>query len=83
MKDFTAIALAAVFLISSAPAFAGKEGKNDLRAQREASCKAQAAKKFSAIHFIKRSQFVNNCMGVTTTAKKAKPTPSTTGQRSM
>jgi hypothetical protein len=65
------------------PGFRRQEGKNDLRAQREASCKAQAAMKFSAIHFIKRSQFVNNCMGATTTAKKDKRTPSTTGQRTM
>ena len=30
--------------------------------QREASCKAQAAKKYSAVHFIKRRNFVNQCM---------------------
>jgi hypothetical protein len=83
MKGLTAIVLAAAFVAAGTPAFAGKEGKNDLRAQREASCKAQAAKKYSAIHFIKRNQFVNNCMGVTTTAKGGKRTPTTTGQRSM
>jgi len=83
MKVLTTIALAAVFMAAGTPAFAGKEGKNDMRAQREASCKAQAAKKFTAIHFIKRSQYVNKCMGETTTAKKAKRAPTTTGQRSM
>lgn len=60
-------------------------------AQHEASCKAQAAKKFSAIHFLKRRDFVNNCMGRNTQAKaKAvvtnkkiahkKKVPTTTGQ---
>ena len=61
-------------------------------AQREAACKEQAAKKVSAIHFLKRRQLVNDCMGRTAQAKavkthhvkavkiekKAKPT--TTGQ---
>lgn len=41
-------------------------------AQHEASCKAQAAKKFSAIHFIKRRDFVNNCMGRSTQARASK-----------
>jgi hypothetical protein len=61
-------------------------------AQHETACKAQAAKKFSAIHFMKRRNFVNDCMGtsvhakatkthhtkVVATRKKAEPT--TTGQ---
>jgi predicted secreted protein len=29
----------------------------------EASCKAQAAKKYSAIHFMKRRDYVKKCMG--------------------
>jgi hypothetical protein len=60
-------------------------------AQHEASCKAQAAKKFSAIHFMKRRDFVNNCMGRTAQAKSKvqnvkaaklnkKAQPATTGQ---
>jgi hypothetical protein len=58
--------------------------------QHEASCKAQAAKKFSAIHFLKRRDFVNNCVGRTAHAKAGithkkviahkKVTPTTTGQ---
>jgi hypothetical protein len=80
MKTSTAIALAAAFLTTATPAFAAKEGKNTARAQQEASCKAQAAKKFSAIHFMKRHDFVNRCMGVTNTAKAKKVQPTTTGQ---
>ena len=34
--------------------------------------KAQAAKKFSAIHFIKRKNFVNDCMGYNAQAKVVK-----------
>jgi len=29
----------------------------------ESSCKAQAAKKYSAIHFLKRRDYVKRCMG--------------------
>ena len=29
----------------------------------EASCKAQAAKKYSAIHFLKRRDYVKRCVG--------------------
>jgi hypothetical protein len=78
VKTSTAIALAATIL-AVGPALAAQEGKNDARAHREASCRAQAAKKYSAIHLIRRHNFVNECMGVTTTAKKARP--STSGQR--
>jgi hypothetical protein len=73
MKRFALFAIAAAALVAS-PAFAAQDGKSHLRAQREASCKAQAAKKYSAIHFIKRHNYVKNCMGeVPTAQKKAKP----------
>jgi len=61
-------------------------------AQRQASCKAEAAKKFSAVHFLKRRNFVNDCMGRTAQAKvgkihhvkavklEKKAKPGTTGQ---
>ena len=41
-------------------------------AQHEASCKAQAAKKFSAVHFLKRRAMVNECMGRTAHATPKK-----------
>jgi hypothetical protein len=82
MKTLTAIAIAAAVFATAIPAQAAT--KNTAMAQREASCKADAAKKFSAIHFLKRRNFVNNCMGRTTHAKAVMPakkaTPTTTGQ---
>ncbi len=76
MRILTAIALAAAVLATSMPVEAATK-KDPAMAQREASCKAQAAKKYSAINFLKRRDFVNQCMG-TAQAKKAKPT--TTGK---
>ena len=92
MRISTSIAIAAAILaIGIAPASAAKKG-DAAYAQREASCKAQAAKKFSAIRFLARKDFVDKCMGIhktakatttkkkETTAKKQKMEPSTTGQ---
>jgi hypothetical protein len=50
--------------------------------------KVEAAKKFSAIHFIKRSNFVENCMAraeakplkAAKSPTASKPVPTTTGQ---
>jgi hypothetical protein len=91
MKLPIAIAIAgAVFATGIVPADAASK-KNTATAQQEASCKAQAAKKFSAIHFMKRREFVNNCMGRVASTHKAKAkqtatapkaTPTTTGQGS-
>jgi len=36
--------------------------KQKVSADVQASCKAQAAKKYSAIHFMKRRNFANNCV---------------------
>ena len=92
MRISTSIAIAAAILaIGIAPASAAKKG-DAAYAQREASCKAQAAKKFSAIRFLARKDFVDKCMGINKTAKatttkknvaatkKQKMEPSTTGQ---
>jgi hypothetical protein len=96
MKITTGIAIAAAILATatSIPAQAAKN--SNMHAQREASCKAQAAKKFSGIHFMKRHSFVNDCMGRNTQAKAkvskskvatvhhteigARKAPTTTGQ---
>ena len=44
----------------------------------QASCKAQAAKKFSAVHFLKRRNFTNDCMAQHAHAKpKAAPVQAT------
>ena len=76
MKMWTAIAMAAAIFATAVPAQAAK--KDPAYAAREASCKTQAANKYSAIHFLQRRDFVKQCMGETNTAKKAKP--ATTGQ---
>ena len=57
-----AAGLLAVSFAASADAATKKQNAKAM-AQREASCKAQAAKKYSAIHFMKRRDFVNRCMG--------------------
>jgi len=79
MKILTAIAIAAAVMATGVSAEAATK-KDPALAQREASCKAQAAKKYSAIHFIKRRDFVNQCMGRSDTAKAVKPKPTTTGK---
>jgi hypothetical protein len=79
MKILTALAIAAAVMATGVSAEAAT-AKGSAMAQREASCKAQAAKKYSAIHFLKRRDFVNHCMGRSETAKAAKPKPTTTGK---
>ena len=78
MKMWTGIAMTAAILATAIPAHAAK--KDPAYAAREASCKTQAANKYSAIHFLKRRDFVKQCMGETSTAKKTKP--ATTGKGS-
>jgi hypothetical protein len=61
--------------------------QNVLRPQ-QSVVQGQAAKKFSAIHFIKRQNFVNNCMAraeakplkAAKSPVASKPAPTTTGQ---
>ena len=79
MKILTALAVTAAVMATGVSAEAAIK-KDAAMAQREASCKAQAAKKYSAIHFMKRRDFVNQCMGRSQAAKAAKPKPTTTGK---
>ena len=64
MKILT-IALSTAFLALSiaAPASAEKIQKKTHASIQERSCKAQAARKYSAVHFLKRREFVKQCMG--------------------
>jgi hypothetical protein len=81
-----AVALVASFAVSADAA----SHKPKMSADVQASCKAQAAKKFSAVHFLKRRNFVNNCVAQHANANmhaKVKPAaagqavkPTTTGQ---
>ena len=69
----TAIAVAAAILAAGVSAeAASNKGKNTAMAQREASCKAQAAKRYSAIRFMARRDYVNKCMGQAAMAKGKK-----------
>jgi hypothetical protein len=79
MRILTALAIVAAVMATGVSAEAATK-KDPAMAQREASCKAQAAKKYSTIHFLKRRDFVNQCMGSTDTAKAVKPKPTTTGK---
>lgn len=72
-----ATALVACFAVSAEAA----GNKQKVSAEVQASCKAQAAKKYSAIHFVKRHNFVNNCVAQHAKASAPKAAkPATTGQ---
>ena len=69
MKKLLISTLATVLVMSFA--VSAEAAKQKVSADVQASCKAQAAKKYSAIHFMKRNNFVNNC--VAEHAKAAAP----------
>lgn len=71
-----AAALAMSFTMSTEAA----TNKKKVSADVQASCKAQAAKKYSAIHFMKRRNFVNNCVAQHAKASAPKAKSTTTGQ---
>ena len=74
MKVSTAIAVAAAIVGLALPAEAAtKKDRDAALARREASCKAQAAQKYSAIRFMTRREYVNKCMGQNAQAKAVKP----------
>jgi hypothetical protein len=71
VTTLTAALLAASFAVTAEAAT--KKSRDANVAQREASCKAQAAKKYSAVRFLARRDFVNRCMeGQVVTKKKMK-----------
>ena len=80
MKKLLISALATA-LVASFAVSAEAAGKQKVSADVQASCKAQAAKKYSAIHFMKRRDFVNNCVAQHAKASAPKAAkPATTGQ---
>ena len=79
MKKLVIPTLAAALAMSFAVT-AEAAGNKQVSADVQASCKAQAAKKFSAIHFLKRRDFANNCIAQHAKAKPAAAKPTTTGQ---
>ena len=80
MKKLLISTLATALVVSfTVSAEAGNKQK--VSADVQASCKAQAAKKYSAIHFVKRHNFVNNCVAQHAKASAPKAAkPATTGQ---
>jgi len=83
MKKLLISTMAAALAMSFAMSADAATSKHRVSAQIQASCKAEAAKKYSAIHFMKRRNFVNNCVAEHANAKahaKAKPTSETTNQ---
>jgi hypothetical protein len=75
------ISTQATALVASLAVSAEADGnKQKVSAQVQASCKAQAVKKFSVIHFIKRRNFVDNCVAQHAKASAPKAKSTTTGQ---
>ncbi len=54
--------LVAIFVFSEA-AQAANSKRDQILAQREVSCKAQARKQHPGVKFLKRREYVNRCMG--------------------
>jgi BMFP domain-containing protein YqiC len=80
MKKLLISALATVLVASFAVSAEAAGNKQKVSADVQASCKAQAAKKYSAIHFMKRRDFVNNCVAQHAKASAPKAKSTTTGQ---
>jgi hypothetical protein len=80
MKKLLISALAAALVVSFAVSAEAAGTKQKVSAEVQASCKAQAAKKYSAIHFLKRRNFVNNCVAQHAKASAPKAKSTTTGQ---
>ena len=56
--------VSAAFLVSGLSFSAdAATAKKSAVASQQASCKAQAAKKYTAVHFLKRRAYVKQCMG--------------------
>jgi hypothetical protein len=61
MTTLAAGLLAASFTVTADAAT--KKDMRKLHTQHERSCKAEAAKRFTALHFMKRRAYVKRCMG--------------------
>lgn len=80
MKKLLISVLATALVASFAVSAEAAGTKHKVTADVQASCKAQAAKKFSAIHFLKRRNFVNDCVAQHAKASAPKAKSTTTGQ---
>jgi hypothetical protein len=80
MKKLLISTVAAALAMSFAMSAEAATNKQKVSADVQASCKTQAAKKYSAIHFMKRRNFVNNCVAQHAKASAPKAKSTTTGQ---
>ena len=80
MKKILISVLATALVASFAVSAEAAGNKHKVSADVQASCKAQAAKKYSAIHFMKRRNFVNDCVAQHAKASAPKAKSTTTGQ---
>jgi hypothetical protein len=80
MKKLLISVLATVLVAPFAVSAEAAGNKQKVSAEVQALCKAQAAKKYSAIHFMKRRDFVNNCVAQHAKASAPKAKSTTTGQ---
>jgi rRNA-processing protein FCF1 len=81
MKKLLISTMAAALAVSFAVSAEAASKKQKVSADIQASCKDQAAKKFSAVHFLNRRSFVNNCVAQHANANKhAKAKSATTDQ---
>ena len=81
MKKLLMSTMAAALVMSFAVSAEAAGNMQKVSANVQASCKAQAAKKYPAIHFLKRRNFVNNCIAQHAKAKtQAKPKATTAGE---
>ena len=80
MKKLLISTVAAALAMSFAMSAEAATNKQKVSADVQASCKTQAAKKYSAIHFMKRRDFVNNCVAQHAKASAPKAKSTTTGQ---
>jgi hypothetical protein len=80
MKKLLISVLATALVASFAVSAEAAGNKHKVSADVQASCKAQAAKKYSAIHFMKRRNFVNDCVAQHAKASAPKAKSTTTGQ---
>ncbi len=88
MRKLLVPVMATALAMSFAASANAAASKQQVSAEVKASCQAQAAKKFSAIHFLKRRNFTNNCIAQHAQAKPkatvaAKPAPATTAAKPM
>jgi hypothetical protein len=79
MKKLLISVLATALVASFAVSAEAAGNKHKVSADVQASCKAQAAKKYSAIHFMKRRNFVNDCVAQHAKASAPKAKSTTTG----